>query len=484
VGMLWWWTTRRLAGDLLRSLAGREDALPLRHAVVQIRGAAVAPLRLLRSKRSRRPIAPILPPAAALTSVARPIAVTEESPRLSVVIPSHNRRERLAEILEALAAGTYPADRYEVVAALDRCTDGSRAVEALPLPYKLTITETDHGSAGPTRNDGVAQTSEPTLVFLDDDIVPSPQFLAAHADAQHDCNVVALGYCPPAVGDDWWSQELRNWWEDHYRGQSEPNHQWTFVDFAVGNASLPRDLLDRCGGFDPTFPGPRGREDWELGIRVLDAGASLRFVPDARGEHFLDASFATAVRNRRSEARSEIEVARRHPQVLGHLSIVLVADAVARRDKRILRAYRHPRAADAAAGAARAALPLLEGLGMRATWRALAFDVMRQSFLAGVVETMPSEEALLELVGGWRDELPALEYELGGPFPPPAPTTAAADLFLTTRGRSVVSIAPVDPGQQWQWADVARRLAAHGDLLQVAEVRAELASLAGSGRPG
>jgi GT2 family glycosyltransferase len=400
---------------------------------------------------------------------------------LSVVIPSHNRRERLASILEALGAGGYPADRFEVVVALDRCSDGSRAaVEALRLPFPLTVVETDHGSAGPTRNDGVAHAREAMLVFLDDDIVPGPEFLAAHADAhRHGTDVVALGYCPPAVGESWWAQELRNWWEDHYRGQREANHQWTFVDFAVGNASISRDLLDRCGGFDPTFPGPRGREDWELGVRILDAGARLRFVPAARGDHYLDASFETALRNRRSDARSELEVARRHPQVIGHLSVVLVADAVARGDRRVLRAYRHPGQAQAAAAVGRAALPVLERLNMRATWRALAFALLRHAFVAGIVEALPREDSLLDAVGGWRTELPTVEYEFGGAFSSLAPTAAAADLVVTSRGRSVATLSPVEPGQQWQWAQVLQRVAANSHLVQEAEIHAELGALAG-----
>jgi len=281
-----------------------------------------------------------------------------------------------------------------------------------------------------------------------------------------------------AVGDGWWAQETRNWWEDHYRAQREPNHQWTFVDFAVGNASLSRSLLDRCGGFDPTFPGPRGREDWELGIRILDAGGRLRYVAEARGDHYLDASFETALRNSRSDARSELEVARPHPQVIGHLSIVNVADAVARGDRRVLNAYRHPGQGQAAARGAHTALPLLERLNMRKTWRWLAFALLRHAFVAGLVDALPREDALLELVGSWRNELPALKYEFGGAFSPMAPTTAAADLVVTSRGQTVAALSPVEPGQQWQWSDVLQRVAAQSQLVQEAEVHAQLAQLA------
>jgi len=49
------------------------------------------------------------------------------------------------------------------------------------------------------------------------------------------------------------------------------------------NVSLPRELFDRAGGFDPAFA--YYYEDLDLAYRLRDAGMSLRYEPDALAEH-------------------------------------------------------------------------------------------------------------------------------------------------------------------------------------------------------
>jgi GT2 family glycosyltransferase len=54
-------------------------------------------------------------------------------PDLSVVIPSHNRRDRLAETVRALGQQTLEPARYEVIVSLDGATDGSEAMRSPPV---------------------------------------------------------------------------------------------------------------------------------------------------------------------------------------------------------------------------------------------------------------------------------------------------------------------------------------------------------------
>ncbi|MBK8006615.1 MAG: glycosyltransferase [Gemmatimonadetes bacterium] len=44
-------------------------------------------------------------------------------PALSVVIPTHNRRDSLLRLLAALERGTLPAERFEAVVVADGCAD-------------------------------------------------------------------------------------------------------------------------------------------------------------------------------------------------------------------------------------------------------------------------------------------------------------------------------------------------------------------------
>ena len=193
--------------------------------------------------RRARGEAPAVEPAS--SSPAR--VVRDDDPRLSVAIASYNRRERLAEVLTALGAQSYPPDRYEVVVVLDGSTDGSaERARSLGVPYTLRVIEQENSGLAATRNRGGRESTQPVVVFLDDDIVPERGFLAAHASAHRTGAEpgVALGTCPPVdLGDNLLSMRMRHWWRDYYRRRSLPDHQWTYVDFGDGNVSFPREVL-------------------------------------------------------------------------------------------------------------------------------------------------------------------------------------------------------------------------------------------------
>src|SRR6476469_1033369 len=61
-----------------------------------------------------------------------------EQPSLSVVVPTHDRREPLRRALEALAGQSAVLVSFEVVVAADACGDGTAEMLAgLQTPYVL-----------------------------------------------------------------------------------------------------------------------------------------------------------------------------------------------------------------------------------------------------------------------------------------------------------------------------------------------------------
>lgn len=69
-----------------------------------------------------------------------------------------------------------------------------------------------------------------------------------------------------------------------------PDIEWQADDCVFSNASLPRALLEECGGFDETF---RKREDLELGIRLLGSGVRPLYAGGAIAYQQLDKSLPT-----------------------------------------------------------------------------------------------------------------------------------------------------------------------------------------------
>ena len=96
-------------------------------------------------------------------------------PRVSVVIPTYNRVRRLEWVLRALAEQTVDPLDFEVVVVSDGSTDGSESVVlGLTMPYKLTVVSQPNSGPAVARNTGVSRAAGELIVFLDDDVVPSP----------------------------------------------------------------------------------------------------------------------------------------------------------------------------------------------------------------------------------------------------------------------------------------------------------------------
>ena len=106
--------------------------------------------------------------------------------RLSLIIPTHNRSERLIAALESVIRQDLPAADWECVVVSNNSTDdtvarfGDFAARYPGLNLRL-VTE-DGPGVSYARNRGIAETSAPLLVFIDDDERINPGFLRAYAD--------------------------------------------------------------------------------------------------------------------------------------------------------------------------------------------------------------------------------------------------------------------------------------------------------------
>ena len=237
------------------------------------------------------------------------------APAVSVIIPTHNRRASLARTLDALARQTWPAGSIEVLVVADGCTDGTvEALRGRAVPFALRVLEQPGRGAATARNAGAAAAAAPLLLFIDDDVEPTPGLVAAHVRAHEGhADRVVLGPYPPVLParPDLFRVGLRRWWQDHFTAAADVGHRFTYRDLLAGNLSISAGLYGRTGGFDPAFAGCGG-EDWEYGVRLLDAGATFVFAPDALGYHHEASDHARSLRRARQEGRADVIIARRH----------------------------------------------------------------------------------------------------------------------------------------------------------------------------
>lgn len=216
-----------------------------------------------------------------------------ELPKISVVMPSYNRRERLAWALSHLAKQTYPAHLTEVVVVLDGCTDGSAdLLEQLrpTFPFTLNLVEQPQSGPGAARNAGVRAAKGEYIVFIDDDVMATPELLREHWQIHHnDPRAVVIG--PMSTPADHVRPVWVRWEEYILEGQYQDllNHKYELTprQFYTGNCSLKRSWIVEAGMFDETF---RRYEDVELAFRLEELGVRFYFNPKAVGYHYANRS--------------------------------------------------------------------------------------------------------------------------------------------------------------------------------------------------
>jgi glycosyltransferase involved in cell wall biosynthesis len=187
--------------------------------------------------------------------------------KLSVVIATRDRAAFLAAALDSLAAQS-GAPPFEIVVADNGSRDATARITAergAALDVRrVYVPEPNRGAA---RNAGVAASSGAILVFVDDDVVAPPGFLAAHFAAHADVFPVAVSGPIVNVPD--------------YGVRPRPraaNYSRAF--FCTCNVSVPRSAFLAAGGFDAQF-NLYGWEDTELGLRLRRRDVRRVFAWDA-----------------------------------------------------------------------------------------------------------------------------------------------------------------------------------------------------------
>jgi glycosyltransferase involved in cell wall biosynthesis/GT2 family glycosyltransferase len=228
---------------------------------------------------------------------------------VSVVIPTYNRLEQLRGALDGLAAQTGLDTPAEVIVVSDGSTDGTD--EFLRSPQcPLPVVALRQRNAGPAaaRNRGIREASGDVVVFIDDDVVPATDLLAAHLrhhDASGSDDTVVIG--PMITPAD---EPLSPWvqWEQamlykQYAALERGDWDATARQFYTANASIARRHLLDTGGFDERF---RRAEDVELAYRLADRGLRFTFAKDAVVDHHAERSFASWLDIARQYGRNDV----------------------------------------------------------------------------------------------------------------------------------------------------------------------------------
>lgn len=201
----------------------------------------------------------------------------EGNPLVSVIVPTYRRERLLCETVADVLAQTYrpmelvvvdqtPAHDEETRLYLDRVADQIRLLRVEPPGIPRA------------RNAGVLAARGDVVLFVDDDVVLPPEFVATHARRYREARIGGVAgrvvvsadvarplvEPPPATGVDF--------------DRTEPGD----AAFARGcNMSFRKDLLVRAGLFDEAYSGHTAGEEEDACFAVRRLGYRIAFDPEA-----------------------------------------------------------------------------------------------------------------------------------------------------------------------------------------------------------
>jgi GT2 family glycosyltransferase len=243
--------------------------------------------------------------------------------KISVIVPTFNRRELVQRTLGTLFAQSVPASDFEVITVVDGSTDGTaEALHKLAAPCRFRVIEQENRGLAGARNTGWRAARAGLVLFLDDDMQCDPGLVATHVEAHAEGErSVAFGALflsedsPRSLAAECFNREIGAF---HLARGNSADRAWRETDCVFSNSSISRELLEGSGGFDERF---RMREDLELGLRLFRAGVTAKYVGEAKAFQYYDKTSSDLIHDAEAFAQADFLLAKKHPEALipGHV---------------------------------------------------------------------------------------------------------------------------------------------------------------------
>lgn len=220
-------------------------------------------------------------------------------PEIALLVSSYNRAEHLRRALLSIAAQQGVNGKFEVVVTDDGSTDHSHEVirhfaKSVDFPVKMTTHPHASFQLARCRNEGVAASSAPYLLFLDGDCILPKDHVARHLAARKR-NMVMAGDCArldeassAAITD----EQIQNGTFAQLAPRKEIDrlrsmHRKASLYSLIGHATKPKLIgnnvgiwrtdYERVNGYDENFVG-WGCEDDDLRLRLRRSGIGIKSI--------------------------------------------------------------------------------------------------------------------------------------------------------------------------------------------------------------
>ena len=228
--------------------------------------------------------------------------------RATIQLCTYNRAVLLERVLDACFEQTFDPSEYEVVLVNDGSTDATpeviaRASRRATCRFEV-INQVNSGLAK-GRNAGIARATGERIIFIDDDVLPLPNFVEEHLRSHE--------RAPKAI--------VRGGAINVESFDDLPVPIWSFKDYSANffwttNVSVPLATIRAIGGFNDSFS-EYGWEDIDVGLRLRFGGVRAVFNPKALVYHYKprprSANVEKMLSQARAQARTAVQLAAIHP---------------------------------------------------------------------------------------------------------------------------------------------------------------------------
>lgn len=198
---------------------------------------------------------------------------------VTIAIPTYNRAAILIDTLQRLFALELPANEILVV---DQTPDAHPQLLRWNDDGRIRYLRLAAPSIPKAMNVALAEATSPLVLFMDDDVEPTPRIVAEHLAAHRDDAIWAV------VG-----QILQPGEEPVHAPRGTDAFDFAFngdegaflENVMAGNLSVRRDRALATGGFDENYVGAAYRFESDFALRIVAAGGRIWFEPRASLRH-------------------------------------------------------------------------------------------------------------------------------------------------------------------------------------------------------
>jgi glycosyltransferase involved in cell wall biosynthesis len=259
-----------------------------------------------------------------IRGIASPLAergrLSPDLPSLGVIVPTYNRREFLGNLLHALSRQTYPHERLEVIVVDDGSTDGTEAIAAERFPFAVRYYRQSNQGDASARNLGARHSLAELLVFLDDDMVLDPGYLAGlvHTHAGRRRRIVAGMWKPWLPGSAPLVEALQ---ASERADPSAATTELSFTHIHSNNMALEREAYFEIGMMHGlAFSGSSIWCDLDFNYRAFQKGFEFRRSHEAICWHqdHHTRSLESYCQRWRTAAYRAVALFQKYPELMEH----------------------------------------------------------------------------------------------------------------------------------------------------------------------